>query len=71
MCAGTCTCDPMPLLAKTDDYQQLPNQEKSIPAVDSNSKSNVNSETLITESVSLAKQISKFINPLSASVALV
>ena len=61
----------MPLLAKTDDYQQLPNQEKSIPAVDSNSKSNVNSETLITESVSLAKQISKFINPLSASVALV
>ena len=71
MCAGTCTCDPMLLLAKTENYQQLPNQEKSIPAVDSNSKSNVNSETLITESVSLAKQISKFINPLSASVALV
>ena len=45
-----------------ENHQQLSNQEKSIPFVDSNSKSNVNSEILINDSVSIATQISKFIN---------
>ena len=44
------------------NHQQLSNREKSIPFVDSTSKSNVNSEILVNDSVSIAIQISKFIN---------
>ena len=44
------------------NHQHLSNQEKPIPVVDNNSESNVNSETLINDSVSIATQISKSIN---------
>ena len=45
-----------------ENHQHLSNQEKSIPAVDNNSESNVNSEMLINDSVSIATQISNSIN---------
>ena len=45
-----------------ENHQHLSNQEKSIPVVDNNSESNVNSEILINDSVSIATQISKSIN---------
>ena len=44
------------------NHQHLSNQEKSIPVVDNNSESNVNSEILINDSVSIATRISKSIN---------
>ena len=45
-----------------ENHQHLSNQEKSIPVVDNNSESNVNSEILINDSVSIATRISKSIN---------
>ena len=45
-----------------ENHQHLSNQEKSIPVVDNNSESNLNSEILINDSVSMATQISKSIN---------
>ena len=44
------------------NHQHLSNQENSIPVVDNNSESNVNSEILINDSVYIATQISKSIN---------
>ena len=44
------------------NHQHLSNQENSIPVVDNNSESNVNSEVLINDSVFIATQISKSIN---------
>ena len=45
-----------------ENHQHLSNQEKFITVVDNNSESNVNSEILINDSVSIATQISKSIN---------
>ena len=45
-----------------ENHQQLSNKENSIPVVDNNSESNVNSEILINDSVYIATQISKSIN---------
>ena len=45
-----------------ENHQHLSNQEKSIPVADNNSESNLNSEILINDSVSMATQISKSIN---------
>ena len=45
-----------------ENNQHLSNQGKLIPVVDDNSESNVNSEMLINDSVSIATQISKAIN---------
>ena len=45
-----------------ENHQQLSNKENSIPVVDNNSESNVNSEVLINDSVFIATQISKSIN---------
>ena len=45
-----------------ENDQHLSNQGKLIPVVDDNRESNVNSEMLINDSVSIATQISKAIN---------
>ena len=45
-----------------ENHQHLSNQEKSIPVVGNNTESNVNSEILINDSVSIATQISKSVN---------
>ena len=45
-----------------ENNQHLSNQGKLIPVVDDNSESNINSEMLINDSVSIAAQISKAIN---------
>ena len=39
-----------------ENHHQLSNQEKSIPTVDNNSESNVNSEILINDSLSIANK---------------
>ena len=45
-----------------ENHQHLSNQEKSIPVIGNNTESNVNSEILINDSVSIATQISKSVN---------
>ena len=45
-----------------ENHQHLSNQEKSIPVFDNKCKSNVNTEILINDNVSIATKISKSIN---------